>query len=126
MAMQIAVRAKRQVAAIVIGAWLKNVIEAGRPLQIEPRTGIGHCGIARTQKTRDDGITRKVGKVDIEPAARRVVRSNGHPEQTTFLPPPGAYSLKSRKSVARTTPLWMTRIRPPCSTTNCLELLVGS
>ena len=70
---EIAVRTKREMPAVVIGERLSDERRPRRaaPSQIEPRGGIGHYRIRRAAQAGDDGVAGAVREVDEEPSARR-------------------------------------------------------
>ena len=54
-------------------------------MQIEPRRSVRDSWIAgRTQEAGNDSVPCRVGKVDIEPPAGRVVWGERHPQQAPF------------------------------------------
>ena len=123
-----AVGAEREVAAVVIRERLRDEARPPAPPQRRSKrdAGIGDERIRRTPEARDDRVAGGVREVDVEAAARRVVGRERQAEQAAL-----AAGRRSRRSdrespAASTVPLRTTRMRPPCSTTNCTARSVGS
>ena len=80
-----AVRTEREIASVVIGERLCNVLQTGWPSQIETRRPVCYRRITRrAHEARNDRVPCEVGKVDIESAAGRIVGGQRHPQQSAF------------------------------------------
>ena len=79
---EIAVGTERQVAAVVVRERLRDErVAAAPPAQIEPRAGSATSGSADRRKRATTVSPARVGEVDEEAAARRVVGRESQPEQ---------------------------------------------
>ena len=79
---EIPVRSEREVAAVVVVEWLGDDTLAVGPAEIEARRRVGAERIGRRPpEPRDDGVGLQVDEVDVDAAARCVVRRERQPEQ---------------------------------------------
>ena len=83
---QIPVGSKGQMAGVVIGKRMRDELLASgtAPAQIESRAWLRNDWIGRSSETGDDNVALRIGEVDEEASAGRVIERKGKSEETLF------------------------------------------